>query len=80
MADLIPKEASAGSSAQACELRIATVADYNSSSGSTLKFDGESSATSKRYKRISGITFATGNRVLVAKVSGTYVIIGRVYP
>lgn len=79
MADLIPLEPSAGRASQPCELRIATVADYNSSTGSTLIFDGETTATAKRYKRISGVTFATGNRVLVAKISGTYVIIGRIY-
>ena len=79
MADLLIQNQNAGNAAQPCELRIATVADYNSSNGSTLIFDGETTATSKRYKRISGVTFATGNRVLVAKLSGTYVIIGRIY-
>lgn len=75
---ILPAEMAAGS-ADSGSFRLATVADYNSSTGSTLKFAGESSASAKRYKRISGVTFSTGDRVLVARISGTYVIIGRVY-
>lgn len=60
------------------QLIIATVADYNSSTGSTLILPGSTTATQKRYKRIGGLTVANGNRVLVAKISGTYLIIGRI--
>lgn len=70
-------EAVAGNNS-AGSFRLATVANYNASTGSTLIFDGETEATTKRYKRISGITFANGDRVLVAKMSGTYVIFGRI--
>lgn len=71
-------ELTAGRTAEPAELLIATVDNYNSSSGSTLYLPGSSEPTTKRYKRISGLTIASGYRVLVAKISGTYVIIGRI--
>ena len=60
-------------------LYIATVASYNSSTGATLIFDGQTSATTKRYKRLAnGMTPAANDRVLVAKISGSYVILGKI--
>ena len=76
---MLVTEQNAGNSPQPTDLRIATVGSYNSTSGSTLIFDGESAATEKRYKRLYNMTFSAGQRVLVAKVSGTYVILGRIY-
>lgn len=64
--------------AQSGDFLIATVGNYNSSTGSTLILPGSTEPTTKRYKRINGLTIATGSRVLVARVSGTYVIIGRI--
>ena len=55
-------------------LLMATVGAV-SSSGITLKFDGQTEATAKQYKRNKSITFSAGDRVLVAKVCGTYVVI-----
>lgn len=57
---------------------MATVYSYSSSSGTRLRFDGESSASSKYYKRLGTYTPASGDRVLLARVSGTYVILGKV--
>ena len=65
----------AGKSASPSELLIATVDNYNSS---TLILPGSTTPTTKRYKRISGLSISSGYRVLVAKISGTYVIIGRI--
>lgn len=64
--------------AQHGDFLIATVGNYSSSTGSTLILPGSTEPTTKRYKRINGLTIATGSRVLVARVSGTYVIIGRI--
>ena len=64
--------------AQHGDFLIATVGNYNSSTGSTLILPRSTEPTTKRYKRINGLTIATGSRVLVARVSGTYVIIGRI--
>ena len=79
LADLIAREPGAGSTAQPVEFKLATVVSYDASNGSTLLFDGESTATTKRYKRLASWGGAAGHRVLVAKISGTYIILGRVY-
>lgn len=61
------------------DLFIATVGNYSSSlGGATLILPGETEPTQKRYKRLSGSSVSAGYRVLVAKVSGTYVILGRI--
>ena len=45
----------------------------------TVRLDGQSSASAKAYKRITtGATLSAGYRVLLARVSGTYIVIGRV--
>lgn len=57
---------------------IATVGSVNSS-GVTLIIPPATTATEKRYKRlITGGSLAAGNMVLVAKISGTYVVLGKV--
>lgn len=60
------------------DLFLATVGTYSSGSGATLIFDGQSQATTKRYKRLSTYTPTAGARVLVAKIGGSYVILGAV--
>lgn len=65
--------------AQHTELLLATVGSYSSTLGTTLIFDGADTATTKRYKRVGSASLSAGNRVLVAKISGTYLILGRIY-
>lgn len=61
------------------DLFIATVGTYSSSlGGATLILPGQTEPTQKRYKHLSGSSMSAGYRVLVAKVSGTYVILGRI--
>ena len=79
MTNLIIQTQNAGNAPQPVELRLATIANYNSTTGSTLIFDGETEPTTKRYKRLYSFSGSSGYRVLVAKVSGTYIILGRVY-
>lgn len=79
MSKLVLQQQDAESTAQPVEFRLATVVNYNSTSGSTLLFDGEETATTKRYKRLYSYSGAANHRVLVAKISGTYIILGRVY-
>ena len=57
---------------------VATVGDYNSSTGTTLIFPGQTTASQKRYKRLYNVSLSAGQKVLVAKLSGTYVILGRI--
>ena len=59
------------------QLLLATVGSV-SSQGTTLAFNaGAASAT--RYKRVqTGQTLAAGDLVLVARISGSYVILGKI--
>lgn len=66
-----------GTPQQTSELLLATVG-ANDSGGTTLKFDGLTSATTKKYKRLNTYTPTAGDRVLVAKINGSYVILGAV--
>lgn len=79
MADLMIEEQIAGAMPGITKLLLATVGDYDSSTGTTLIFDGTDTATTKRYKRVGSASLSAGNRVLVAKISGTYLILGRIY-
>lgn len=60
------------------QLFVATVGSYSSSTGTTLIFPGQTEASQKRYKRLSNVSLSAGQKVLVAKLSGTYVILGRI--
>ena len=79
MDDLFITEQTAGAQPGRAELLLATVGNYNSSTGTTLIFDGTDTATTKRYKRVGSASLSAGSRVLVAKISGTYLILGRIY-
>lgn len=63
-----------GESAQRTELILATVGTV-SAEGTTLIFDGTDTPTTKRYKKATGQALSAGTRVLVAKISGTYIIV-----
>lgn len=58
------------------DIFLATV-DSVSSSGITLIFDGQQTASTKRYKMIlNGLTPEVGDRVATVKQAGTYLILG----
>lgn len=60
------------------ELILATVGSA-SASGVTLVLPGQTTATQKTYKMIiTGESLAADDRVLVAKISGSYVVIGKI--
>ena len=59
------------------EIIMAYAANVNSD-GIRLILPGSDSAGEKRYKHLSGLTINTGDYVLAAKVSGTYVILGKI--
>jgi hypothetical protein len=44
------------------------------SNGVTLIFDGETVASTKRYKVNKSASFAVGNRVKIFRDSGTYIV------
>lgn len=59
------------------EFFLATVVSYNSSTGIKIRLDGQEEAMAKSYKRLYGTTYAANQRVLVIKLSGTYIVMGR---
>lgn len=56
---------------------IGTVSSITSGKCS-VKIDGETTATSKKYKTLSSYTPAVGDRVLIAEIAGSYVILGKI--
>nr|DAT30970.1 MAG TPA: hypothetical protein [Caudoviricetes sp.] len=44
------------------------------SDGISLIFDGQTTESLKHYKRNTAVTFQTGQRVKIVKVSGTYIV------
>lgn len=44
----------------------------------TIQFDGEGSASSKYYPSLAPYTPTGGDRVLVANIAGTHVILGKI--
>ena len=67
-----------GTASLPSSLMLAKVGSYTSGAGTTLIFDGQTAATTKRFKRLSTYTPTAGARVLVAKIGGSYVILGAV--
>ena len=58
-------------------LSLATIgAKYTD--GISLIFPGQTEATAKHYRCNPDVTFAAGNRVLIARVSGSYVVLCKV--
>ncbi len=43
-----------------------------------LRFDGETTARTKLYKRLSSYAPEIGDRVYVVPISGTYIVVGKV--
>ena len=46
--------------------------------GLFIKLDGETDARTKSFARLASYTPVVEHRVLIAKISGTYVVLGRV--
>ena len=62
---------------QGCDFYLATVTAV-SSNGIKFQLDGQSSAMEKEYKQLNtGKTLSVGDRVVVMKQSGTYIVLGK---
>lgn len=60
-------------------LRMATVTEKDGTSYAyKIKFDGDEDASQKFYKTIGNSSITIGKRVLCARVSGTWIILGKV--
>ena len=73
MMDLFSAAKAAPSSGQ---IGLATVAKY--ADGVSLIFPGQTAATAKHYKCNTAVTLAAGDRVLIARVSGSVVVICKI--
>lgn len=71
---MTPNESSAGTNA--CEFYLATVTEVTNA-GVRIQLDGDIAPMEKRYRRI--YTVRVGNRALVIKMNGTYIVIGPLY-
>lgn len=59
---------------------LGTVSAFDSTAGISLTIDGESAATTKKYKYLSSYAPVVGDRVLILKMAGTYIVIGMMLP
>ena len=62
------------------EFYLATVVSGDATNGYKLQFAGESSAKNKSYQMLKNgtvSTYSSGTRVVVMKISGTYIVLGR---
>lgn len=72
-------EARAGQSINNAEFYLATVTAWDNSTGVQIQLDGESAAMTKPYKMVLAcMPPAVNDRVVVMKLSGTYVILGKI--
>ena len=61
------------------DLYLATINSVTNNEGYTLLLDGETNPTSKKYKMlVTGSKPQLNDRVLVLKMSGTYVVLGKI--
>ncbi len=56
---------------------LGTVAAVDSA-GVQILIDGESTPTTKKYKRLSSYSPVVNDRVLIAEIGGSYVVLGKV--
>lgn len=59
-------------------LILGTVTSWSNGNGATVKIDGESAGTTKRYLWLSSYKPASGDRVLIAEIGDEYVVLGKV--
>ena len=58
---------------------LGTVVSWNSATGVKIKLDGQDSAMTKPFKMlITGRTLRNGERVVLIKHSGTYIVLGKI--
>ena len=59
-------------------MKLGTIGTVTVNTGATLIIDGETDPTTKAYKWLSPYTPQAGDRVLIAEVAGSYVILGKI--
>lgn len=61
-----------GNDKQECPFRLGKIVSGK------VQFDGEDTPSAKTYKRLGSYPLTNGDKVLLAAVAGTYVILGKV--
>lgn len=59
-------------------LMLGTVVAYDTAKGVRIQMDGEETPGTKYYKSRKGLITAVGDRVVLAPISGSYVVLGTV--
>lgn len=59
-------------------LLLGTIVAYDTTKGVRIQLDGEETAGVKYYKSRKGLITAVGDRVVLAPISGSYVVLGTV--
>lgn len=57
---------------------LGTIDPAHTGGNPKILFDGETSVSSKQYKYLSSYTPRANDRVLLANVSGTHVVLGKI--
>lgn len=78
MVDRFKRKNEAHTREEGVRVILGTVKSNTSGSGVTVQIDGESSATTKKYTYLSSYSPAVNDRVLIAEVGGSYVILGKI--
>lgn len=73
-------EALAGSKSRGIgHTRLATVTTVDASQGGVfVRFDGETAASPRAYRRLGSYTATVGHRVLMIRVGSTWVVVGNI--
>lgn len=64
--------------AKADPLLLGTVVAYDTTKGVRIQLDGEATAGDKYYRSRKGLIAAVGDRIVLAPISGSYVVLGAV--
>lgn len=79
MDELILEKLPENEGSSPAEFYLGTVSAWSVEAGASIKPDGQDSGSTKRYKVLqTGRPLKAGNRYLLMKQSGTYIVLGEV--
>lgn len=78
MSQVISLESLIGNKEKTSDYKLGKIDNNYSSGRPKIMFDGEDVASLKGYNYISSYTPKAGDRVLLQKVAGTYIILGKI--
>lgn len=79
MDELILEKLPENEGSSPAEFYLGTVQQWSMADGASIMPDGQSSGSTKRYKVMqTGRPLVAGNRYLIMKQSGTYIVLGEI--